>query len=317
MDDKHSKNHFNISNSEFNKIGLIFSVFPGFLDPLNDYGFKIAEGMRKVSKIKRAIRKLHYKSHLPGFQYWFSKELNQLQNCNIIIIFTNQFTFEILKYLKKKYPTKKYIMWFWNPISKSINPNYLNKFPDVVKCSFDPNDSKQYNLKFVETFTLLQPSTQNIQTHPKHDIYFVGQDKGRLPLIKKLQEVFSNMHLTTLFQVIKDKNSGSEEFNYSNYVPYTEIIKNIHESNCILDVVQKDQYGLTQRVFESYVFNKILITNSKSIINSQIYDPNRIFILDHDDINTLPKMIKAQRPDIDKDILAYYSVESWINRLLN
>ena len=110
--------------------------------------------------------------------------------------------------------------------------------------------------------------------------------------------------------MIKDKSSTDLNFAYSQYIPYSEIIKNVQESNCILDVVQENQYGLTQRVFEAYAFNKILITNSKTIINSKLYDPNRIFIIGQDNIDKLSEMIKAKRPEVDKELLTIIQLKA-------
>ena len=62
--------------------------------------------------------------------------------------------------------------------------------------------------------------------------------------------------------------------------PYTEIIKQDMQSNCILEIIQPGQSSYTLRFQEAICLGKKLLTNNKEVKNEKYYDPKYIQVFE-------------------------------------
>lgn len=302
-----------------NKIGLVFSTFPSYLSPLTDYGVTIIEGMRKVTKAETAIRKIHLSLTSFGLNIWLSNNLKKVKDCDTIIVFANKYNLLIFNKLIRKYPNKRYIFWYWNPVNKCVDPSLVSVNKQVDICTFDKKDAEKYHLRFVETFSVTPlPIVMNSPKKSyKYDIYFIGQNKGRLPIIIEYIKDFKRLGLSYLIQVVDDSSTKANGFKFSDKVPYSKVLEYISNSKCILDIIQNGQEGLTQRVFEAIAMNKKLITNNLSLANTKLREDNRVFLLGVDKIEDLISFINTELPPLNEEITSFYSLTGWLNRLLD
>ena len=61
---------------------------------------------------------------------------------------------------------------------------------------------------------------------------------------------------------------------------YKDIIKEIKKSNCIVEILQKNQTGSTLRYYEAICYNKKLLTNNINVMNLPFYNEKYIRIFD-------------------------------------
>ena len=187
----------------------------------------------------------------------------------------------LLDWIKEKYGdrVKTYLILFDSiNVTQDVNGwgkvvSIFNSFDYV--CSFDPEDCKQYDLiPFYDPF-------------PKHklkgkyksgngpDLFFIGEEKGRGQLLKKIALGASEHHVKASFIIPDADNTdvGIPGFVKSGYIPYHKALQKAMSSKCLLELVADGQSGCSYRYYEAVVYNKKLISNCANIVNMPHYDP--------------------------------------------
>jgi hypothetical protein len=227
---------------------------------------------------------------------------------DIVIISATIYSEDITKYIQKK-TSCRIIHWYWNPVIKSVIPN--SKGTELW--SFDEDDCKKNNMNYISTyyFSSIKLTSKCII----YDIYFVGEDKGRLDELLKLKKLFKEAGLRVNMHITESKESTDRNFSFQHGIPYEEVLERISESKAILDIVQTGQKGISQRPMESLFFKKKLVTNDKDIAKHDFYNKNNIFILGNDNIQDLNNFINSKYENIDKNIVDRYDFSEWIERI--
>ena len=85
--------------------------------------------------------------------------------------------------------------------------------------------------------------------------------------------------------------------NYNKYLSYSDVLHHVQRTNCIVEIMNPGQKGLTLRAMEAVCCNKKLLTDNITIKELKYYDNNYIqyknpitevdidFILDRDKVN--------------------------------
>ena len=272
------------------------------------------------SKPIRIIRKIHISSIMPFKKIWFDnwwKKYNE-KDLEKIVVFGCGNGKNIVKFLNKIYPKTRIIYWYWAPIEISLKPQSFKK----EKCefwTFDIDDSIKYKLNFNTQFYCFENKNRIIlsNTDDEYDVVFVGTEKNRLNELVETQKEIEKQGLKTLFKIIKSNKhyKSDSNYNYSNSVSYDQYLEIISKTKAILDIISSDQSGMTLRPFESILFRKKLITNDIKIIDTDIYNPNNIFVIGYDNINDISLfMNKKYDYSNEKLLLEKYSIQSWIKR---
>lgn len=169
-----------------------------------------------------------------------------------------------------------------NPIDKISNVNiveHIKQFDEVI--TFDIEDSKKYELTYIQYEYEPKYFLDNL-TIPEYDVFFIGNNKGRIKIIHDLYTTLTNKKLRCLFYVnnVQDyeKLSTFNDIVYNEHLSYDRVIQLILKSKSILEIVQDDQSGQSLRFREAWFFKRLLITNVNytklypkiSLINSQI-----------------------------------------------
>lgn len=97
--------------------------------------------------IKRGLRKLHSILPLPGYQIWFGDWWKNLQNVDVIIAIAYKPTYRMFKMIKKKYPHIRQILYWWDPVSKTISPDNVSE-SICEKWTFSKKDATRFHLNY-------------------------------------------------------------------------------------------------------------------------------------------------------------------------
>lgn len=265
------------------------------------------------NKFMRGIRRAHYLSKIPGFEFWFNNLKNiDFSTVDIIVIISRNYADVLYKRLKKK-TDKKIVFWYANPIEKEgiFLPDL--GIPKEIVYSFDKTDCSKYGLKYNSQFYTRKLRVSHMDI--KYDVLFVGKDKGRLQQLKSIENYFREMGLRTLFYIVGDTKKASNK-TYRSYISYEEILKLIAQSRIILDFNQEGQSGLTLRPLEAVFFEKKLITNNMSIKSECIYDPRNIKIVDYNNFFVEYDWLNSSYVGSNYNNKEYYDFENWVNRFL-
>lgn len=163
--------------------------------------------------------------------------------------------------------------------------------------SFDRKDCETYGFTYHPTNYSM--SSMNGSRNATQDAFFVGVSKGRAGIIAKIYERLTTEGAKAEFYIsgIESGEGRKHGIHYNQWLSYKQILENIRRSNCIVEVMDGAQEGVTLRTMEAICYNKKLLTNNRSIKNTPYYksgniqvftDPDEIdvdFVKDRTDVN--------------------------------
>ncbi|WP_343320957.1 hypothetical protein [Sphingobacterium multivorum] len=266
---------------------------------------------RNIPKFLKPLRKIFFDLDLPFKRIWLVKEFQKtIEKYDTVILSATLYNIKISRIIDSyNFRNKRFIFWYWNPVEATCFPSEISKLWE--KWSFDKKDCEEYNLKYNNTYyfkKFVVPSKDEV----RFQVSFVGQDKGRLPLLLNIKEKLDKSNITSYFHVVKDSTSNME-YNYMGRINYSDILEILRTSNILLDIVQESQSGLTLRVMEGLFFSKKVITNNIDINRYNFYNPNNIFIWGKDPESKLMDFIRTDYVPVSEDILNGYTIDSWLN----
>lgn len=95
-------------------------------------------------------------------------------------------------------------------------------------------------------------------------------------------------------------------------IKQNKVVKILSSAKSILDIKHPNQNGLTIRTIETLALRKKLITNNETIKEYDFYNPNNIFILNENNLNTISDFLELPYIDIKDEIVNKYSLDSFI-----
>lgn len=184
------------------------------------------------------------------------------------------------------------------PEIDSINAKRKEGLIDRIY-SFDPSDCSKYGFSYLtQCYT---PVKLPLINETRYDIYFGGRNKGRLPIITSFLQLASINHVQCFFRMPElsqtDRNvllEHSPSFFEEQMLSYEETLQEMLYTNCILEIVQEGQHGMSWRAVEAFVYNKKLLTNNEDIKNNHFYNPEYIHVfskVDDIDFNWVKEII--------------------------
>ena len=144
--------------------------------------------------------------------------------------------------------------------------------------------------------------------------------------MKVLSQKFQRLNLSFDLHVI-----GKKSWKHQIIKPFTEnkIIfskKKICHRNLpqyykntkvILDLMRKNQYGLSFRIFEAMALEKKIITDNEKIKNYDFYSSNNILVLNKDFSNITKDFFETPYQPLPEKIYEKYTLEKWVERVFN
>lgn len=193
-----------------------------------------------------------------------------------------------IKWIRKKYKNCSLSYVFTNIASKSVAGQYgmldeLKKMYDYV-FAFDKADSEKYGFEY--NHLIYVPKLPKEKTEIKYDCLFVGGAKERLDTLHSFYQKLCSLGLKPCFYIVgveeKDQLKDSD-IHYNQRIPYTKTMELIAESKCILDILQQGSSGISLRICESVVWNKLIITDNVYVKNEPFYSANNIAVVSEPD----------------------------------
>lgn len=281
-------------------------------------------------KRKRGLRRSLLKFFDSAFSRWQGKSLiydtdyverlKSIDKKDSVLIFGIEQLSE-LRMVRRLIKAKRVTLFLWNPL---LNRNRLEKhrrvYVESLKelaniCTFDPDDAARFELQLVPQVYRDVSILQKEEFTPDVDVYFVGQDKGRLAELLRLERLIQESGLTTHFHIIRDYrvSYAAEDLPHLSTIgiSYQDNIKMILRSRCLLELLQNNQSGLSMRSLEAVFFGKKLLTNNMRIVESELYDPARVFLIGRDDHMRLRDFILSPCPTVSQTVLSRHDFKYW------
>ena len=253
-------------------------------------------------------------------------EFERKQYDIVFVIMGQSFNSKHFLNLKRLNSKCNFVLYLWD--------NTRN-FPGLVDLatafdkvySFDKFDCKKYGYLFLPLFYSF-PHFDNQDII--YDASFIGTIKnGKLPLVNNIVKdlesnnlcVMNYMYLQSklvyMYYRIKDKDftkTKIKDFKYKK-MSYIDNINKSLQSRIIIDVPMKNQVGLSMRTIECMAMKRKLITTNEDVVNYDFYRPENIYVykgkIDFKDV-----FFTEEYLDIDKNIVDDYSLEKWIDKII-
>lgn len=279
--------------------------------------FRTAKG--EDNFLLKILRKLNRPETRFFYLDWY-KNLNKYERIVVLDMALN-LDFKLLENITKKNPKCEKYLYSWNIIKNEKRYQMQRKVAEEAGFKFycyDNGDCIKYGLKFN---TIMYDSTLVMKKEEiTSDTLFLGFMKDRKEKMLKLYTALKDIDLNPRFVIVGTEENKDLPFEFSkSYIGYYDYLKMLNKSRAILDIAQTGQIGYSMRVMEAIFFNKKLITTNSDVRNSFFYDPNKILIIDLENINyqELEAFFNKEYLPYTKEIRQYYSFEEWLERFSN
>ena len=274
---------------------------------------------KKKTKINRIVRKIFFKLNLLKDAFFNKAWIEKAITADIIILFDTGNISKIQSYISNKFPHKRLIIWYWNPVERTVTPKFINREKAEI-WSFDISDCKKYKFKYNNQFFFIENinKAKKVNTNISNmDCFFSGKQKDRKSQLIALSKEFEKYGLS-YYYMIATRNMKVNDPNIKllrKRIPYVSLLAYAINCKAIIDIVFENQEGLTLRPLEALFLRKKLITNFKKIKQYDFYRKENIFIIGDDDFSkindfmNLPYNMENHEHYIEK-----YSVYGWLNR---
>lgn len=298
------------------KLVLVQSRSMYFFDYVDCNEIDIQDAYRKHNRlIFRMLFKVSCKLKWKNvFKHFLNHYINRIEDYEAVIIFDSVFNPLLVQAIREKSNITDIYLYLWNPVKG--NSRLVEKVNASFEAgriySFDKNDCNLYNWSFAPM--VYSKQVKIVEKTVKYDVAFVGFLKDREEVLSELVKIFKEKNLLFKYYLVADKKYRSTVFTdvKTEYIDYEDYLEYISDSKAILEILQKGQIGLTIRSLETLYFKKKLITNNFDILNYDIYHPNNVFIIGHDDAENLIDFL--HRPFIlhNSELLEKYDFTTWI-----
>lgn len=245
--------------------------------------------------------KLNHIINIPGKSSWNKYYLRNIKGEKLCFLIMEKWLrhesgMRLLPFLRKHYPQAKVVCFTQDLIKtiidkytgKEIDTNYIKRYTDLF-ISYDETDAKKYQLACHSTvFSSLKDVILQRENH--YDLFFLGRDKGRLPLLFKICKEANRRGLRCKFVMIEvpqEQRITCEGIEYADSeITYADNLNMCAQSRCLVELTQQSASSSTFRTWETIMLNKKLLTNNLQIKKTNIYDRRYISVFqDNDDID--------------------------------
>lgn len=262
---------------------------------------------------------------------YYNKIINKLnKDYDIIFVIRGEaLTNNHLDKLHNKYPNAKFIMYQWDSVKNNPNSLKIEKCFDRVY-TFDIEDSKKYGWKYRPLFYI---DEYNKSSKKDIDFTFIGTLYYKRAKLSQLLKKYCNnnelglyLHLYTPkivywvhTKILKDNRYSIADYNdIKHYSLNRKQMSDIYNrTKIICDYTADDQTGLTMRTIESIGYKCKLITNNKSIKETDLYKYGNIYIYDIDNFFIPKEFIDKNYTNLNDNEKIYYSIDGWINTIFS
>lgn len=159
--------------------------------------------------------------------------------------------------------------------------------------SFDMDDCRKYDFIYHPTNYSILNINQDVDI--LYDAFFVGVSKGRQEELEKIFEWLKVAGANSSFYISGVEKKNNPDIYYNQWLSYQEVLQHIEKSNCIVEVMENNQSGVTLRTMEAICYNKKLLTNNQSVKKLPFYKTGYIQVFEKlSDID--PEFVLDRKP---------------------
>lgn len=298
------------------------------LRPINNKFLLILRRFHLNKKINRII-------DLPYKYFWYDFHdvlslVSRIRHIMVIdIAMKDPVTLDVINKCRSKKPKLEISLFYLNAIGSNEKNKRLifidtidniNKFEFDVKYTFDIGDSKRYGMKYMGFNYYSKHSIKSIN-NPKYDLYYIGRsslDRNDLfyAVYNKLMSEKCKLDFYIKPTIVEENRLTDINYIDNGTLQYDEILEELQNSKCILEILREKQVGPSLRYFEAVCYNKKLLTTNPEIVNFPYYDKRYMrYFSNPDDIDV--EWLKDDTCIVDYHYKGDFSPVTLINQLVD
>lgn len=286
-----------------------------YYDLMNLPSVTYIRDIRPQNAILRILFKIHQSEKinhivpLPFKQVWFPSFEPKLNNRgkDVCFIFFGGWLYKPIfkqyaEWLRRKYVDARFVCYFQDLLGSNVGLNKLKNTFDII-ASYDKYEASKFGLLYLQT----PYSKINLEYNSQYecDAYFVGKSKNRLEKIINMYDLLTSKGLDCQFYVIIDSKrefiAHRKGIHYVDSMPYLENLNHVINSKCVVEIMQSGATGFTLRTWEAIIYDKHLLTDNKSIVDSEFYISDYMHV---EDINLSSLLVRPNYPDELKALIS-------------
>jgi len=269
-------------------------------------------------RLKNFLSKTFLKKNLKKIKqtkFILNKIPNDIQDITLIVD-PAHFNHIVLKEIRKK--SVKLIAYNYDSIAQLPLPvDKISYFDEIY--SFDKNDCKNYNFKFITNF--IYSTKKEIITNYRLKAFTIqSKSNDRINTLSKIADELDALNINSYeFHVYgKTKKGVNNNILFFNArIPLHTFKNKMENSEILLDLVRDGQNGLSFRIFEAMALQKKLITTNKNIIDYDFYNPNNILVIDKKRPIISAEFLNSKYQPIPENIYNKYTLDQWLKTIFN
>lgn len=295
---------------------LLVTPEKGFMfhGPKSD-GYKIFNPFKEGNLFGRILREICFRCPFLPHKIWYKKDYVN-ETPKYVIVADALLTREYLEWLHKVFPKAQFNFSYGNMVGKArhLLPDQIPSYYRIW--TYDEYDSSKYGIRLISGgayyTSFVVPKQQ-----PEYDVIYVGADKGRGEYILELEKKMNSLGLKTKFVIVANGRLSKRKSYYKKFMPYDEIVDLVSRSKAVLNVALENQKGITIRDMESLFFDVKLLTTNKNIVNTDIYNPNNVYVIDGLNIDDLQKFMDLPHTPLSDEIKNRYTFDNYIEEVIS
>lgn len=248
---------------------------------------------------------------------------------DIIFIVNGQTLSEpFLSELRAEFPRSKFILYLWDSIENRQAIVTKFRYFDEIS-TFDAKASNKYGLSLRHLF-FGAGFTPDADMTCEYYLSFIGTahtDRYRVvnQIDKALPENIGRfwylfLQAKWVYYAYRISNSdfkytGIGDFQFEP-MPRQKVQDVFRKSRAILDIEHPLQSGLTIRTLETLGAGKKLVTTNASILDTEIYDPRNICVIDRTNPHVPIEFLESPYVAPEQEIYKRYSLNGWLDEIL-
>jgi len=250
----------------------------------------------KRGSLMNFLWKIHYHfwgKHffLPFKSIWYKAMLKSYgltpDEQNRIILYDRNILstdFHFWAYVRNALPDVKIVYLFSNVVRVSGASDYgiIEKLNDVfdIVFAFDKKDAERYSFSY-NPLIYTEFHGEGTVKLPHCHLFYLGLAKDRLDDLIEIFEKAQKEGLKCDFHIVgvpTELQKYSDEIVYNKPMQYAEALNHIKAADCLVDIIQKNSYGLTIKTCEAVIYEKKLITSNQMVVEEKFYHPENIMV---------------------------------------
>ncbi len=190
---------------------------------------------------------------------------------------------EFVSYLRSKFNCK-IILIIGDKIDSykwGFDIEHMKDIMDLV-CTYNPIDAEKYGIYLHPNALAIMDDSIIIPFKDRTtDVFFIGQDKGRIDNVYNVYRKCKSYGLNCEFYVVgKTQAPKIDGIFYCDWKPYKEVFERIRNSKSVLNILQPGASGVTLRDSEAYNLGCYMISNNTTPELKLIYNEGQLIPID-------------------------------------